>query len=63
MLENEVHPRLNRQELEEIREFREKLAYKTRGVSEKMIFNWSKSGKLTQRQFVLLVKYYFQGFS
>lgn len=61
-LSTEVHPVLTAKELDEIREFREKLAYQKTADCERLIYEWTRSGKLSKRQHVLLVRYYYQGF-
>lgn len=61
-LEHEVHPVLSREELAQIAEFREKLQYKSIAETERLIFEWTKTGKLTLKQHVLLVRYHYQGY-
>lgn len=61
IIDNEVHPHLNRNELEEIREFRVALE-KDRRVKKQnaMIYQWATTGKLNPRQFALLMIYHFR---
>lgn len=61
-LSNEVHPVLANSEMKEIKSFREKLAYKTTKETEKLIFEWTKTGKLNSREHTLLCKYVYQGY-
>ena len=60
-LSNEIHPRLTAAEMAEIREFREKLAYKSVPASHKLYFEWTVTRKLTARQHTLLGIYLFGG--
>ncbi len=57
----EIHPALSAKELDDIREFREKLAYKTVEETHKLYFEWARTGKLSRRQHTLLGKYIFCG--
>lgn len=43
----------------EIREWREKLAYKTVEETHKLVYEWVKTGKLNRREHTLLCKYIF----
>ena len=55
----EVHPRLTAKELEEIAEFRKKVAYKTVEEGHKLYYEWARTGRLTRRQHTLLGLYLF----
>lgn len=58
-LSNEIHPRLNADELNEIQEFREKLAYKTEDQTSKLYYEWTVTRRLSARQHTLLGIYIF----
>lgn len=62
MADNEVHPVLSKQEMDEIAVYRQQFAYKTVARSEQMLYDWTRTGKITQREHVLLSKYLYQGF-
>lgn len=58
-LSSEIHPILNKMEMAEIKEFREKLAYKTQERSKELYYEWAVNGKLTLKQHTLLGQYLF----
>lgn len=60
VVDTEIHPSLSAAELQAIREFREKLAYKTLDETHKLYFEWARTGKLSRRQHTILGRYIFQ---
>jgi hypothetical protein len=58
-LANEVHHRLTPSEMAEIREYREKLAYKSVDETYKLYYEWAKTGRLSRREHTLLGIYIF----
>lgn len=59
-LKNEVHPALNAQQMRSIGQHRAKLAYKSQDESERLLYEWTKTGKLTRLEHTLLCRYVFQ---
>lgn len=62
MSDTEVHSVLNKQEMSDITAYRVQLAYKTPEESEKMLYDWTKAGKISRREHSLLCKYIYQGY-
>lgn len=56
-IKNEVHHILTSKEMDEIFEFRAKLAYKSLDQTYKLLYEWTKTGHITFRQHHLLAIY------
>ena len=50
-LHNETHPVLNQTQLREITDFRAAIMYKSKDQTMKLLYEWTKTGKLNYRQF------------
>jgi hypothetical protein len=61
-LANEVHPVLTKDELKQIAAYRAKFAYKTPESCHKLLYEWTKTGKISLREFNLLCTYLFKGY-
>ena len=57
----EIHPALNDEEMEAIKEYREKLAHKTLADCHRLYYEWTVTKRLSRRQHTLLGKYLFGG--
>ncbi len=55
----EIHHSLSAADMALIREFREKLAYKTIEESHRLYFEWARTGRLNRRQHTALGIYLF----
>jgi hypothetical protein len=58
----ETHPVLTRDEMAQIATYRAKFAYKTPESCRKLLYEWTKTGKISFREFNLLVTYLFKGY-
>jgi hypothetical protein len=58
----ETHPVLTRDEMAQIASYRAKLAYKTPESCIKLLYEWTKTGKISFREFNLLTTYLFKGY-
>lgn len=56
-LSAEIHHRLNKEEMEEIRTYREELAYKTIKQADKLFTDWVENDQMSARQIKLLCLY------
>lgn len=60
LLTSEVHHTLTFMELREIRQWRRKLLYKTADETERLIYEWVKTGRIARPEFTLLCKWHYQ---